>query len=125
VSHTKTEQFTRIGTKKLLTLEEAAKTKTKEKKPEPNTNQRPMPTSTFVPKPVVAPESKELIVTILSHNDAIVIDDLYRLANEYRGEKRLVLKIESSDSLVNIPTNCFVSDSMLIALKELKAQKEA
>jgi DNA polymerase III subunit alpha len=125
---TKTEQFTRIGTKKLLTLEEAAKTKTKEKKEqktEPSTSPRPMPTPSFAPKPVVAQELKELIVTILSHNDAIVIDDLYRLVNEHKGEKRLILKIESDDSLVNIPTNCFVSESILLALKELKAQRRA
>jgi len=117
---TRTEQYTRIGTKKLLTLEEAAKTKTKVKN-EPAQKSHPTPP----PLPTQQPKPLPVIVTILAHNDIIVIDDIYRLANECKGERQLVLKVENDDSLVSIPTNCFVNDGLLPALQALKAQRTA
>jgi DNA polymerase-3 subunit alpha len=109
----KNEQYTRIQTKKLLTLEEAIKQKTKEKKDEPKI------------KPVEIPKLKDLVVTIGTHNDAILIDDIHRLAQSFKGESRLILKIEDNSELVSIATSYFVDEKILVALQGLKGQKSA
>lgn len=108
----KNEQYTRIQTKKLLSLEEARKQKLKEIKEEPKKE------SNVLEKPKL----KDLVVTIGTHNDALLIDDIHRLAQSFKGESRLILKIEDDVQLVSIPTNYFVSENLLSALLGLKKQ---
>ena len=108
----KNEQYTRIQTKKLLTLQEAKKQKLKEKKDTPKVTEKPAER--------VAP--RELVVTIGTHNDVLLIDDIFRLAQSFKGESRLVLKIEEGVQLVSIPTALFVNENILAAVYGLKAK---
>lgn len=99
INISKTEQFTRINARKILTLEEAKSQKVsikKEiKKVEP-------------PKPI-----ENLVVSISAERDSSLIGELHKIALETPGDKRLVLKIEGEKESVRMETKYMVSDKLL------------
>ncbi|MDD3466088.1 MAG: DNA polymerase III subunit alpha [Campylobacterales bacterium] len=99
INISKTEQFTRINARKILTLEEAKDQKVsikKEiKKPE-------------APKPI-----ENLVVSISAERDASLIGELHKIALETPGNKRLVLKIDGEKESVRMETKYMVSDKLL------------
>ena len=116
----KNEQYTRIQTKKLMDLESAKKTKPKEIKSDSNKIPSEQPTQL-----AQKPKLQDLIVTIGTHNNMLLIEDIHRLAENFKGNSRLILKIENQEQLVSIPTPYYVNEALLAALHGLKTKQSA
>ncbi len=109
VSVMKTEQFTRITPRKILSLDDAKKQKVdikrEIKKPEP-------------PKKI-----ENLVVEISPERDASLIDKIREIAAGSPGDKRLVLKIVGQKESVFIDTNMMISNDFLSRLSAFAASQ--
>ncbi len=98
INVSKTEQFTRINARKILTLDEAKKQKVDIRKEKPK-------------EPELAPlKLKGVRVTINIDKDVSILDKIKELAIGLPGNNKLVLEIVGKEERVEIDTQLFVSD---------------
>jgi len=96
INISKTEQFTRINARKILTLDEAKKQKVDIKKEKPKQ-----------PEP---PKQKGVRVTIDINKDVSLLDKIKELAVSLPGNNKLVLEIVGKDESALVDTGMSVSD---------------
>ncbi len=98
INVSKTEQFTRINARKILTLDEAKKQKVDIRKEKPKEPETP---------PV---KLKGVRVTIDIDKDVSILDKIKELAVGLPGNNKLVLEIVGKEERVEVDTQLFVSD---------------
>lgn len=104
INVSKTEQFTRINARKILTLDEARKQKVDIRKEKPKEE---------------APKKEDnVVVEINPERDASLIDAIREVAIDSAGDKKLLLKIIGTKEWVVIDTNMLVSESFLHKLSK-------
>jgi DNA polymerase III subunit alpha len=106
INISKTEQFTRINARKILTLEEAKSQKVSIKKEI---------------KKVEPEKPKGIKITIDTQKDIALLDKIKELAVSLPGANRLVLEIVGEGESVLIDTKMFVSNDFLVKLGEYAA----
>ena len=104
INVSKTEQFTRINARKILTLDEARKQKVDIRKEKP--------------KEALPKKEESLVVEINPERNASLIDAIREVAIDSVGDKKLLLKIIGTKEWALIDTNMLVSESFLHKLSK-------